>query len=296
MASSGRKLGPSSQPPVGAANQAPTLDPRFIAMASRISAYYQQRCQAVARFQQQRCQAWANMHRQKCQEMMQAAMLVVAWYIRDRIQRRRRRQRRRFRRALSAKNRSSSRARVGGEGRVGKGEAVRRWVLGVPRDALSPSDPARDKFADREEAEFSLDREPEPDRDAKLFSVADNLIKSQLSRIDVPLMGTLSFDESDSETESETESISCCSEDDEGRRYDDEVMDGYEDGIEEGQEEGAYDDELEDDDDDDDDEEEDEEKGGKEDDLEGAGINSQEVHVGTGKRSRDFSQTSSSLT
>lgn len=166
-------------------------DPRYIAMASRIAAYYHQRCQAVANFQQQRCQAWANMQRQKSQEMSQAAMLVVAWYIRDRIHRRRRRQKRQFRRGLS-QSASVSPARIT------KGEAVRKWVLQVPEGAAAnetgpkPSDPS--------EVSFDMDRDAASDKDARLYSVADNLIKSQLARIDVPMLGAISFG---SETESE---------------------------------------------------------------------------------------------
>ncbi|KAK3329648.1 hypothetical protein B0H66DRAFT_33580 [Apodospora peruviana] len=184
-------------------------DPRYLAMASRIASYYQQRCQAVANFQQQRCQAWANMHRQKCQEMMQASMLIVAWYIRDRISRRRRRQKRQFKRRLSEKCARS---------KVTKGESVRRWVMNLPLGAASSPSNVHDKLADEEEATFSMDKEPTPDKDTQLFNVADNLIKSQLARIDVPLLGALSFDESESE-----------SEDDDMRDYEEEEEEEYED-------------------------------------------------------------------
>jgi hypothetical protein len=171
------------------------LDPKHLAMVSRIAAYYQQRCHAIANYQQQRCQEWANTHRQKCQEMMQAAMLVVAWYIRDRIQRRRRRQKRKFRAGLE--NQSSSRPKVT------RGEIVRRWVMQVPDGMLPPNvAPSADKLRDKEEAEFSMDKEVPPDKDAKLFEMADNLIKSQYRKIDVPIMGALDFDESESESES----------------------------------------------------------------------------------------------
>ncbi len=174
-------------------------------MASRIASYYQQRCQAIANFQQQRCQAWANMHRQKYQEMMQAAMLVVAWYIRDRISRRRKRQRRTFRRGLKQK------ARNDGRNRISKGESVRRWVMDVPLGLSSPP-PAPNVDVDmRDEEEKIFGKAPvreatpeKEDKDAHLFNVADNLIKSQLTRIDVPLLGALSFDESDdSDSDSE---------------------------------------------------------------------------------------------
>ncbi|CAK7271028.1 hypothetical protein SEPCBS119000_004389 [Sporothrix epigloea] len=195
-------------------------DPRYLVMASRIAAYYHQRCLAVANFQQQRCQAWANMQRQKSQEMSQAAMLVVAWYIRDRIQRRRRRGRRQFRRGLAAKaaigNKvSSTRVSKGdprgvaartSDGRITRGEAVRKWVLQIPEgsDALSANSPGVcDRPADPDEVSFDLDRDTASDKDLRLYNVADNLIKSQLARIDVPMMGALSFEPSDSETDSD---------------------------------------------------------------------------------------------
>ncbi|CAK7203666.1 hypothetical protein SEUCBS139899_006408 [Sporothrix eucalyptigena] len=201
-------------------------DPRYLAMASRIAAYYHQRCQAVANFQQQRCQAWANMQRQKSQEMTQAAMLVVAWYIRDRIQRRRRREKRQFRRGLAAKaagnnppatrangargaaaRRGAAAAGTTG-GRITKGEAVRKWVLQIPESsaALSPNTPgARDRPVDPDEVSFDIDRDTVSDKDMRLYNVADNLIKSQLARIDVPMMGALSFEPSESETDSDEE-------------------------------------------------------------------------------------------
>jgi len=189
--------------------QDPSVDPRYLAMASRIAAYYQQRCQAVTNHQQQRCQAWANAQRQKCQETMQAAMLIVAWYIRDRIARRRRKQRRAFKQGL--KRRAGARRGAGNDSRnrITKGEAVRRWVLSVPAEPAPAAEDAKSRVLDKEEMEFEMDREvpaANKDKDAHLFSVADNLIKSQLTRIDVPLLGALSFDESDdSESESEEE-------------------------------------------------------------------------------------------
>lgn len=212
-------------------------DPRYLAMASRIAAYYHQRCQAVANFQQQRCQAWANMQRQKSQEMTQAAMLVVAWYIRDRIQRRRRREKRQFRRGLAAKaagNNGAVSKGVKGAGvrrpgvstscRVTKGEAVRKWVLQVPEGsaAVSPNTPgARDRPADPDEMSFDIDRDTVSDKDMRLYNVADNLIKSQLARIDVPMMGALSFDASESESDSEDDD----DDDDEGDDNNDEGED-----------------------------------------------------------------------
>lgn len=184
---------PSS--PFGLPTRAGLLDPTYIAMVSRIAAYYQQRCQAISNHQQQRCQAWVSMHRQKCQEMVQAAMLVVAWYIRDRIQRRRRRQKSHFRSGLKERC---------GRSKVTKGEVVRRWVLQVPEAALSPNESNANWPIDKEEANFEIDAEIPIEKDAKLFNVADNLIKSQLAKIEVPLIGAISF-ESESESESERE-------------------------------------------------------------------------------------------
>ncbi|OIW34877.1 hypothetical protein CONLIGDRAFT_675829 [Coniochaeta ligniaria NRRL 30616] len=231
------------------------IDPRYVAMASRISAYYQQRCQAVANYQQQRCQQWANMQRQKCQDMMQAATMVVAWYIRDRIQRRRRRQKHHFRRGLTRKA-------VGP--RPTKGETVRHWVLEVPSDVVSANEAGQEKLPDPEEADFTMDKESEPDKDTQLYRVADELIKSQVNKIDVPLMGMLEFDESESESESE---------DEEDFEYDqdEEEMDDYED----------EDDECED---------ADKQAGNTADKHENMG--SQEVQVSSGKNSRKRARSS----
>ena len=183
-----------------AAGAGQSLDPRYVAMVSRIAAYYQQRCQAISNAQQQRCQAWANMHRQKCQDTMQAAMLVVAWYIRDRIQRRRRKQKRAFRGGLRKQNAAKS--------KVTKGETVRRWVMKVPEEAVSPYLPALEDLIDDDEANFSMDSSPPPpDKDTKLFETADQLIKSQYRKIEVPMLGILSFDESDSESGSEADDL-----------------------------------------------------------------------------------------
>ncbi|KAK7431037.1 hypothetical protein QQZ08_002317 [Neonectria magnoliae] len=185
----------SSPPPpsVGGAN----LDPKYLAMVSRIAAYYQQRCQAVANYQQQRCQAWANMHRQRCQDMMQASMLVVAWYVRDRIQRRRRREKRRFKSGLRRRT---------AQPKITRTEVVRRWVKQVPEAPESPNTTVTNLITtDQAEAEFSMDKDPVPDKDAKLFEMADNLIKSQYKKIEVPIMGVLNFDESDNDSESEPE-------------------------------------------------------------------------------------------
>lgn len=170
------------------------MDPGEFAMATRIASFYQQRCHAIASYQQQRCQAWANSYRQRCHETTQAATLVVAWYVRDRIRRRRRRQKGRFRRGLRERRAAP---------RVGRGEVVRRWAMGVPSDAHPSESIAMDRVADKEEEKFSMGGEAPSDRESKLLEMADGLIKSQYRSIEVPLMGVLSFDESESESDEE---------------------------------------------------------------------------------------------
>lgn len=172
---------------------------------------------------------------------MQAAMLVVAWYIRDRIGRRRRRNKRAFRRGLRERTGAGTGAGVGA-GRK-KGEAVRKWVLGVAEGAAAAPPPLGGKneefsgmLLDAEERAFDVEKEVVPDKDGQLFSVADQMIKSQLAKIDVPLLGALNLDESEGESESESEA--------EGGRYYYEPEDYDMDDGEEEEEE--YDDEYED--------------------------------------------------
>jgi hypothetical protein len=62
-----------------------------------------------------------------------------------------------------------------------------------------------DRPADEEEASFSMSHETPPDKDTDLFNVADRLIRSQVTKIDVPLFGSLSFDESENEEGTESE-------------------------------------------------------------------------------------------
>ncbi|WQF77860.1 hypothetical protein CDEST_02874 [Colletotrichum destructivum] len=257
MASMAAPPKPMSIPNASAADpNQPPMDPRYMAMVSRIAAYYQQRCQAISNAQQQKCQAWANMHRQKCQEMMQAAMLVVAWYIRDRIQRRRRRQKRQFRTGLRAQSTRS---------RIAKGEGVRRWVMNVPDGLSSPQVLGLDGLADQEEAHFSMDREVPPDKDAKLFEMADGMIRSQYRKIEVPILGVLGFDEDESESESEAD-------DD----FDQPMEDEFEDGAVE-----EYDEDEDEDDLDVDDEYEDEEQ------ETGSEVAHRGTGTGTGSRGKD---------
>lgn len=208
-------------------------DPKYNQMVSRMAAYYQQRCQAILNYQQQRCQTWATSHRQKCQEMMQAAMLVVAWYIRDRIGRRRRRNKRTFRRGLREKSQAHQR-RAGGRGGIPtRGEGVRKWVMAIPEAALSPNNGMRDvNLLDKEEREFDIEKEAVADKDSQLFTVADQMIKSQLAKIDVPLLGALNLEDSDTESESEDEAYfyepedyEMEEDDDAEEEYDDEELD-----------------------------------------------------------------------
>ncbi|CCC06138.1 hypothetical protein SMACR_00354 [Sordaria macrospora] len=244
----------------------PTLDPKYLAMASRIAAYYQQRCQAIANFQQQRCQQWANMQRAKCQEMMQATMLVVAWYTRDRIQRRRRKQKRVFKRGLEQRERqrlmcqqqSQSQfprgngkyggGNVGNVGKVTKGEVVRRWVLDVPIGILPPSSSPVAPFATTTStvAVEKGKKTKTEDKDSQLYTIADNLIKSQLARIDVPLLGVLNLDASDSESSSSDEEYEYEDDDDEYEDdYEEEYDEEYEDEDDGGEELGEEEEEQE---------------------------------------------------
>ena len=125
---------------------------------------------------------------------MQASMLVVAWYVRDRIQRRRRREKRRFKSGLRRRT---------GQPKITRTEVVRRWVKQIPEVTEPPHIPVKDQPIDRAEVEFSMDKEPQLDKDAKLFEMADNLIKNQYKKIEVPIMGVLNFEESDNDSESD---------------------------------------------------------------------------------------------
>lgn len=175
----------------------PSADPRFPAILTRVASYYQQHSRAIVDGEKQRCQEWADQQHKKCEDITNAAMLVVAWYVRDRIQRQRRKRKRRFRRGLD-----QTRARP----TVSRGEAVRRWVMAVPRSVVSHNEPAREDAVDREEAEFSMDEIlSRADEHTELFNMADGLIRSQLSSIDVPLLGILSLDDSTSQSEEEGE-------------------------------------------------------------------------------------------
>lgn len=186
-------------------------DARYLAITTRVASYYQQRCLAVANYQQQQYQACTNAYRAKCRETMQSAMLVVAWYVRDRISRRRRRARNRFRRGLAEKCASRP--------AVTKGESVRRWIVEVeqgtpttpvendhdPRTSPPHSEEGfspREVPFDRDEGDFSM-HHGMADKDTELLNVANNLMQNQLVEVHLPLFGVLSLDESDSESDEE---------------------------------------------------------------------------------------------
>lgn len=190
--------------------------------------------------------------------MMQASMLVVAWYVRDRIQRRRRREKRKFKSGLKRRTSQPKATRT---------EVVRRWVKQIPEETGSPNSPVAEPPRDRSEAEFSMDRDPLQDKDVKLFEMADNLIKSQYKKIEVPIMGVLNFDESDDESESEADEPELIEE-----------MDDADEGDEEYYE--VEDDDLYDDDDDDD----------MEDD--GSELVHRGTGTGSGSRGNDLSDSS----
>jgi hypothetical protein len=140
-------------------------------------------------------------------------------------------------------------------GRITKGERVRRWVMDVPIPARSKegggearsvggSSAGREVPLDKDEVEFDMDREVPADKDTQLFTVADNLIKSHLARVDVPLLGVLSFDESESESEEED---FMDYEDEEGEEDYDEEEEKYEEedeGDETGDEDEGCDDQV----------------------------------------------------
>lgn len=82
--------------------------------------------------------------------------------------------------------------------------------MGVPSDAHPADSVVMDRVADKDEERFSMGGEAPSDRESKLLEVADGLIKSQYRSIEVPLMGVLSFDESESESEGEDDLAELC--------------------------------------------------------------------------------------
>ncbi|KAK3300936.1 uncharacterized protein B0H64DRAFT_449531 [Chaetomium fimeti] len=239
---------PSPSPPAATAPP-PGIDPRYLAMASRMASFYQQRAEAVAAAQHRRCQAWADEEQSKRrQAVMQAATVMIAWYVRDRLVRRRKRRRRRFQRGLAARGGIAAGGGVIGGGvgdfwgrRVAKGEAVRRWVMGAAGGGRSGGGDGlgRQLPVDKEEVDFDMDREVPVDKDAHLLEVTGNIIKNHLAGTEVPLLGALSFDESDSDSESEEEEDEFMGYEDEEEGYGEEA--DYEEDYQEDGEGGEVD-------------------------------------------------------
>lgn len=125
--------------------------------------------------------------------MMQASKLVVAWYIRDRIQRKRRQQKRKFNSGLR------DRATKAGSAR---GDAISRWVAQIPETPTPPEITTATTLVDAEEANFTMDTQTQPiDQETKIFQTVDTLIRSQTKKIELPLLGILDLAESDVESE-----------------------------------------------------------------------------------------------
>ena len=177
----------------------PPPDPRVVAMAGKIAAHYQQRCQNVVNYQQQRVQEWAETYRRNCQFFMGAATLIVAWYVRDRIQRRRRREHRRFRRGLEARC-AEQRTPIGN-----KMERVRRWAMGLPQGV-----PGLGNVAAARERPPVWDGKPCEGKDNELYDLTNRLIRSQVTGLNIPTIGELDLgsdpgSETDDEEEEEEE-------------------------------------------------------------------------------------------
>jgi hypothetical protein len=168
------------------------VDPKLYPLVARVAAYYQHRCEAIVGFQQQRCMAWANMQRQKYLDMMNGSKLVVAWYIRDRIQRKRRHRRRKFNAGL--RDRAT-------QGKKANQDSTTRWVSGISDISVPPDQLAAGSLQDEEEANFSLDVCKPVDQEAKMFQTVDTLIRSQAKKIELPVLGVLDLSESDNESE-----------------------------------------------------------------------------------------------
>lgn len=105
--------------------------------------------------------------------------------------------------------------------------------MDIPEAALSPNNGMRDDAGlDKEEREFDVEKEVVPDKDTHLFTVADQMIKSQLAKIDVPLLGALNLEASDSESESEDERYYDEPEDYDMEEDDDDEEEDYDDDME----------------------------------------------------------------
>lgn len=175
---------------------------------------------------------------------------------------------------------------------------MRRWVLDVPSDVMSQSEDRLEKLVDQEEADFTMDKESSPDPDSKLLSIADGLIRSQLAEVNVPLMGVLNFDESDSEEEEDEEEEE---EEDDDEEDDDEEDDDEDDDDDEEEEEDDDDEEDEEDDMEDDIEEDEfdedmqeEDDVCEDDEIQDCHGSSKYVHVNSGKGTGRRTQSTAS--
>lgn len=122
--------------------------------------------------------------------------------------------------------------------------------MDIPEAALSPNNGMRDDAGlDKEEREFDVEKEVVPDKDTHLFTVADQMIKSQLAKIDVPLLGALNLEASDSESESddederyyyEPEDYEMEDEDEDDEDDDDDYEEDYEDDLDLDEESEEY--------------------------------------------------------
>lgn len=113
--------------------------------------------------------------------------------------------------------------------------------MDIPEAALSPNNGMRDDAGlDKEEREFDVEKEVVPDKDTHLFTVADQMIKSQLAKIDVPLLGALNLEASDSESESEDERYYDEPEDYDMEEDDDEDEEEYDDDMDYEEESEEY--------------------------------------------------------
>ncbi|KAI9166978.1 hypothetical protein HJFPF1_03096 [Paramyrothecium foliicola] len=185
-------------PPLAGVN----VDPKLYPYIARIAAYYQHRCEAIVGFQQQRCVAWANIQRQRYLEMMHGSKLVVAWYIRDRIQRKRRQQKRKFHTGL--KERAS-------KPKTTRRDAIARWVSQISDDSTPPDKAVTERCLDRDEIDFTINTAKPMDSESKMLQTVDTLIRSQTKKVELPMLGVLDLSESDHESDDTSDQDDDCS-------------------------------------------------------------------------------------
>lgn len=185
-------------PPLAGVN----VDPKLYPYIARIAAYYQHRCEAIVGFQQQRCLAWANIQRRRYLDMMHGSKLVVAWYIRDRIQRKRRQQKRKFHTGL--KERAS-------KPKMTRRDGIARWVSQISEDSTPPDKAVTERSLDRDEIDFTIGATKPVDPESKMLQTVDMLIRSQTKKVELPVLGVLDLSESDHESEDTSDQGDDCS-------------------------------------------------------------------------------------